>query len=690
MIQDFGNQDLYQGKLTDIQYRCELLTEIESTGHLSFWSYREYRESLDFEKCLYIREGLKYSSQFLRYNENARIELYETCNRATKMCTERGSEKEYHIEKELKIYGKWQTDQGVEFMKTKIVAGFQPRNLIVTNVSPMDNYTVVEIQFESYPRPQPHQIKWHIGTSTIFPGEEGKDGFTLYKAGNIEEIEGDLSKVSLFINALIADKLHTLSIFNALSEEPTMINVNLGEQEDNSVSDIIVYISVCTIVFLIGGVIYLMRRRKKGCFSARILANDDDENKIGLRPSRNSTMQPLLQNLNNVSLISKTGTPIDFNAFVESQQGTDKQKPLSNYALFQVSPVLGIVVTAQTFNFLAFTSEIGNTFAKLDLAANDLGQSPRRTAKELLAEALHLMITNSNARAFEKLTEVIQYAQNAVSGENEFAHKLSSSRLLLFSQLLKDMYDPADESFIPFGNLASNIKENCLFNIIRRYDQLSSEVENEKNKNLLNNFLKALYPIISVCKGCTVPTQSLPYPPEFTILPAYLPFGEFNATSLNLGLYTRTGQTDAGFREFLVFLWKEEKKVGKVVSDFVWMRLGQRVFKVPNQSSEEILLCIKEDSKQQRFFKCYYSTKENSDERIRCIDKTELPTGIMPMKKMMAELPTKSEALSEQLVNMNKLGKIYLNEMDIDIDHVNKDGDNLLFLGKKHIKSFFQ
>ena len=147
MIRDFDeNQDLYQGHLTDIQYRCGLLTEIESTGHLTFWS------SYDFEKCLYIREGLKYSSQFLRYYAwNALTDWFETCNSATKMCAKRGSEKEYHIENELKIYGKWPKVPEGQYMKTKIVAGFQPRNLIVTNVSQIDNYTVVKIQFESSP-----------------------------------------------------------------------------------------------------------------------------------------------------------------------------------------------------------------------------------------------------------------------------------------------------------------------------------------------------------------------------------------------------------------------------------------------------------------------------------------------------------------------------------------------------------
>ena len=51
--------------------------------------------------------------------------------------------------------------------------------------------------------------------------------------------------------------------------------------------------------------------------------------------------------------------------------------------------------------------------------------------------------------------------------------------------------------------------------------------------------------------------------------------------------------------------------------------------------------------------------------------KNELPTGLMPMKEMMSKLPFKFEPLSEQLANMNKLGKTYLKAIDIDIDQVN-------------------
>ena len=37
----------------------------------------------------------------------------------------------------------------------------------------------------------------------------------------------------------------------------------------------------------------------------------------------------------------------------------------------------------------------------------------------------------------------------------------------------------------------------------------------------------------------------------------------------------------------------------------------------------------------------------------------------------MPKLPFKREPLSEQLANMNKLGKTYLKAIDIDIDQVN-------------------
>ena len=78
------------------------------------------------------------------------------------------------------------------------------------------------------------------------------------------------------------------------------------------------------------------------------------------------------------------------------------------------------------------------------------GQDLEKVAKELFDEALNLIITKRNAEAKAKLTEVIRYATEAIGFEEKFVHKLSSSRLLLISQLLCAMYDMYNKQIIQF------------------------------------------------------------------------------------------------------------------------------------------------------------------------------------------------------------------------------------------------
>ena len=599
--------------------------------------------------------------------------------------------------------------------------GFRPRNpnhpLTAVNVIKLeDNTTVVEALVESLPWPSPHQIKWHIGGINLSAGEQTKDGKCI--AGNIEHLGSDLLKVSLMIISIKQTNLDLpsfLSIFNIFSEEELLFPFSVRDlvsvedsETDNNLA--ILGILFCTFLVVVGIVtaVFFMRRRNMLCYIDR---NNDAEFRMESRNNQNLAMYPLLQsdsirrrtyplkrsdrlrqrtlNIpdNDIGLINKTTNPINFDAFIASQQGIDSKKSLSNYALLEVSQVLGISVTVPAINFLAFTLEIRKAVAKINLGVAALRQSPRKAAIELFDEALNFIITNSNSDANAKLTDVIRYATEAIGIEDEFVYKISSSQLLLFSQFLCAMYDSENKLFLPLKKLSADVKARCVLNIEQRLNKLASEVGNKRtnkgkeNQNLLENFLKAVYPVMSVCRGSTMPSQILSELPNFTILPAYLPHGEFNATTLSLGLHTREGRLETDYREFLVFLWKEETHVGKVVNDIVWMRLGQRVFQVPNTNSEEMILHLEEDSKKKRFFKCYYSTQENT-EKMPCNHKNTLPTGMKPMKALLAVVSTRRDETRtrEHLVKMNKLRKIYLKEIDIDIDEVNKNGDNLLYL----------
>ena len=66
-----------------------------------------------------------------------------------------------------------------------------------------------------------------------------------------------------------------------------------------------------------------------------------------------------------------------------------------------------------------------------------------------------------------------------------------------------------------------------------------------------------------------------------------------------------------------------------------------------------------------------------------CKVENRLPHGIVPVSDLLDQMNESPKVASmDPYVYMKKLGPIYLNEIDMNLNQANKNGDNLLYLGK--------
>ena len=297
-------------------------------------------------------------------------------------------------------------------------------------------------------------------------------------------------------------------------------------------------------------------------------------------------------------------------------------------------------------------------------------------AEHVFHEAMTYIDSEKFEQACQKFEKVKEYAAEGISKKVGYELKVYLSRLLIFTQLMVETYDKETDSFIPLEKLELAKKNLCGDLIKNRCNTLRKDTK--KNKDELDSFLRSVYPILAICCYQNVPAKYWRSCPATTLATRYIPCDEYSAALLPLGFLVNNG-----YKEMNVFIWKEHK------GNQVRMRIGQRVFHVPNTNTEEVNVQFKQDQENAKFYQCYFS-HPNDSEPVRCKFENRLPHGIKTVRELMDQM-SRNRILANGILKaasrdpyklMKKLGHIYLQEIEMDINEENESGDNLLYLGR--------
>ena len=379
---------------------------------------------------------------------------------------------------------------------------------------------------------------------------------------------------------------------------------------------------------------------------------------------RRSVLSPDHTPLLNHSEYSKLEEYEDFLKHLESEIHSEHWTPMTFSALSDISQIFGIVITPGSLSLSSLTTKHLKDAMETD---GRLHQASDSALVEPFKEALDNLEFKRFDLALEKFKIVVNYVQH--SSNEEIRWQIHASKVLIFSQLMIQMYEKEQDTFLPFEILDDKRKNLCQLSITERCDKLSAMITTmNEDENTLDPLHRAVYPILSVCSSFTRPRKYLTNLPIITIQPKYIPLDEFEATPLPMGLI--------GEKEQIAFVWR---RVGSKDKEFN-VRVGSRVFTVPSANMDEVKIQCRFNPTKSPLFTCISWNRDG--DKIYCIYETGLPKGIRPVLELMKELKKNpAYASNEPYLRFSRLGPIYLKELtELDFNQTNDKGDTLLYL----------
>ena len=241
--------------------------------------------------------------------------------------------------------------------------------------------------------------------------------------------------------------------------------------------------------------------------------------------------------------------------------------------------------------------------------------------------------------------------------------------LLLSSANIKGV-----KCFVPMHFLSQEKKEKVKAVISEGLSKMLTRAESTKwngkrsiskrKQNLIDPYLGALFNMYSFASGLTNPYVDCSLPPpnkiRFTIDVEYIPEGESDNCSLEILLH-------ASVPDIILFIWKEFEKDNTIIN----VRLGKTtwIFNASNGNLYELIY----DTDQNRM-----STSAGELERI-----IGWPHLRMNVEDLIEEAIKKKDGIINQLSRatykwIQKVPLLYLQSMEIDLDHQNKQGMGLV------------
>ena len=319
---------------------------------------------------------------------------------------------------------------------------------------------------------------------------------------------------------------------------------------------------------------------------------------------------------------------------------------LTHYAISQFAVLIGVATSPIKMDFSGITqAKILKKLEDLNNKVDLMISSPRTEALEYLKDGLiELAQTDIDFQeANEKFKEVKKLAKKAISMDTDFTNFAVCTKYLVFAETMVQAFTQGDEEtnnydcFLPAEKLTESSKNKMVTYLSRQVGDLKKRAETkgkkkEDHRDKVDDILKLVYNVISVCKNLSNPNTLIINDVTFGIDTTFIPYGEEDATALPVGRVTvqksleEIDQTDLKkMPAYMVYLWRSET--------VLFVRREMKVFEIPLGQVHATTIWVKLEEKNNTTC-CKFGENKDNFENMANFPRNCLPKNIQRMTQL--------------------------------------------------------
>ena len=239
-------------------------------------------------------------------------------------------------------------------------------------------------------------------------------------------------------------------------------------------------------------------------------------------------------------------------------------------------------------------------------------------------------------------------ATKALTREEDFNHMAVCTKYLLFAETMVHSFTEDyteggtnyGDCFLPIEKLTEDRKDRMVTFLVSQVKELTSQMatkgkKKDDHRDKVDDILKMVYNIISVCKNLSNPNTLINNAITFGIDTDFVPFGEEDATVLQVGRDDKEKQclnpkemSDQDMKQipaYTVYLWRDDTKL--------CVRRALKVFEIPMRTVHGSLVWVQLEELKSGQISCKYGANKESFERTSD-SRNGYPKNIQKMKTL--------------------------------------------------------
>merc|ERR1711892_1344101 len=371
---------------------------------------------------------------------------------------------------------------------------------------------------------------------------------------------------------------------------------------------------------------------------------------------------------------------------------------LTHYAICQFAVLVGILTTPVKMDFSGITqAKIMKKLEDLNKKVDKLVNAPRRQALDYLKEGItELELKPIDFKEAKKKFEKVQeFAKNAIAIEDDFTNIAVCTKYLLFAETMVQSFTEEftegertyGECFVPIEKLSERKKARMFTYLTKQVKELKKQMATkgkkaEDHRDKVDDILKMVYNIISICTDLSNPNQPIQNVVTFGIDTDYIPYGEEDATVLQVGRDFKEAKclpndmTQKSLKQipgYMVYIWMKDAKK-------LCVRRNLKVFEIPKQLVPGNVVWVQLEDLEDGMVTCKFGRNKDKFERT-AESRNGYPTNIQKMETLFEQVKVAKDldALpSPVYVMMQRISDVYLADLGINVNDKIDKGKTLL------------
>lgn len=368
---------------------------------------------------------------------------------------------------------------------------------------------------------------------------------------------------------------------------------------------------------------------------------------------------------------------------------------LTHYTVSQFAVLIGVATSPIKMDFSGITqAKILKKLEDLNHKVDKIVSGPRKEALAYLRKGLIELRQDEIdfVEAKEKFQEVRKLAEKAITLEEDFTNFAVCAKYLLFAETMVQSFTEKgkgaeEDCFLPVEKLSKVKKNRMAAYLTEQVKDLKKQAatkgrKKEDHKEKIDDVLKMVYNIISVCKDLSNPNTPVDTEVTFGVDTDYVPFEEEDATSLQVGRNMK-GTNSSSHQEikeldvkkipaYIVYLWRSD--------NMLYVRRELKYFEIPLRAVHGSLIWVKLDEKSGKVI-CQYGPEKVEHFSMTANVRNGYPDNIQDMEdlfngaKSAKNMGNLEKPIYEQ---MQRISELYLADLQINIDEKDTEGNTLL------------